>query len=209
MLSSRSTLLASIRFTPPGSASSWTQSRSVGEMSLQSLRSKRHGRQRGQPRESVRKRFSASRSVCVPDRDATGAVSRRLSRRAAAVPCPSAQRSITQHRRCMYSFCRRLPPCPAGTQCQCGSAVNVAASSHEWHAMLNEEMSAVVQCDIKQNESECPARCREAISFFKCPTCKPPRDANRKRKGPGPAAVMQRKTKEMQNQTLAKKTDND
>jgi hypothetical protein len=109
--------------------------------------------------------FPQAEVFAIPDRDATGAGSRRRLRSAAAVLSPSAQRSITQHRRCMYSFCRRLPPCPAGTQCQCGSAVNVAASSHEWHAMLNEEMPAVVQCDIKQNKSECPARCREAISF--------------------------------------------
>jgi hypothetical protein len=63
-------------------------------------------------------------------RPATGAASkRRRGRPLCSAHPPFAQRQvITQHSRCMYSFCRRLPPCPAGTQCQCGSAVNVAAS---------------------------------------------------------------------------------
>jgi hypothetical protein len=34
--------------------------------------------------------------------------------------------------------------------------VNVTASNHEWHAMLNEEMPAV-QYDIKQNNPSVPA----------------------------------------------------
>lgn len=41
----------------------------------------------------------------------------------------------------------------------------------------------------------CPPRSREAVSvFLKCPTCKPPRDANL-RKRPGPAAACKKKHK--------------
>jgi hypothetical protein len=76
--------------------------------------------------------------------------------------------------------------------------------------MLNEEMPAVVQCDIKQNQSEesRPVAVRLYPSLT-CPTCKPPRDANREKgKRPEPAVVMQGKQRRCQNQkqALAKKT---
>lgn len=83
--------------------------------------------------------------------------------------------------------------------------MNVTASNHEWQAMLNEEMPAV-QYDIKQNRV-CPPRSREAVPFLsvKCPTCKPPRDAARKKTWSG--RCMQRKSHKRKwgRKTLAKK----
>lgn len=85
----------------------------------------------------------------------------------------------------------------------------MAASDHEWHAMLNEKI-APVQNDIKQNRSRDPPRSREAVSVLKCPTCKPPRDATQKGKDLVRPLHATRVTKETgQKQTLARKRTNE
>jgi hypothetical protein len=66
--------------------------------------------------------------------------------------------------------------------------MNVTASTHEWHAMLNEEMPAV-QYDIKQNPTRvCPpgiaARLYIRLSL-NAQRCEPPRDARERNKRSG------------------------
>jgi len=90
---------------------------------------------------------------------------------------------LHQHRRCVYNFCRRLPAYPAGTQCQSEETMNVTASNHECGMPYPMKRSHPSRYDIKQKQSECARH--EAVRLYpslKCPTCKPPRDANIEKK---------------------------
>jgi len=89
---------------------------------------------------------------------------------------------LQRHRRCMYNFCRCLSACPADTQCQSKQAMeHINASHHELARHAQRRDAHVSMYDVKPKKpTECA--CLVAVrlfflSFVKCLTCMPPRDA--------------------------------